>query len=248
MQPVAAYGAFSPSVNGPTQPAVAIVAKTIAVMADVASVGTAWLAPYERERVESFRVEQARQAYLAAHWLVRQAAARLLSVAASDLRLAQHCPECGGEHGPPRIVGQEHIHVSLSHADQLVAAAAACVPVAIDVEEWCKLHMNDLLRGRVFSAAERRWLEELPVTERAHAATRVWTHKECRVKLGKLSLDDFGKCDLETELAGLALGEGTQRGVYLDGCRFTQWCSTSNAATMVVTCAGDVDVALCVPP
>ncbi len=215
-------------------PVVALVAKTTALMADISAAGTNWLAPYEDARAASFRIERVRQAYLAAHWLVRVAAGQLLSMPAAGLRLAQRCPDCGGEHGPPRIVGQEGVHVSLSHADHWVAAVAARVPVAIDIEEWHKLHLPDLLGAGVFSASEQQWLTGLPDPHRARAATRVWAHKECRVKLGRLSLDGFGGCNLEELLAVLPLVDGVRHGVHPDGCRFTQWCSSSHAATAVI--------------
>lgn len=233
-----------PRADAATPSAVALFAPTAGLLADIATAGTGWLAPHERARVESFCVERARQGYLAAHWLVRQAAGRLLSMPAAELRLAQRCPQCGGEHGPPRIVGQEQIHVSLSHADHLVAAAAAFVPVAVDVEEWHKLHLPELLRGRVFSTDERRWLAQLPESERNRAATRIWAHKECRVKLARLSLDHFEHCNLEAELAALPLEDGIQHGVHSDGCRFTQWCSLEHAATGVVATIGGSRVAL----
>lgn len=92
------------------------------------------LEPYERARAESFRYASSRESYVAAHLLVRNAAALLIGCDARHIEIAQCCDQCGGPHGRPRVKGFPHLHVSLSHTTDAVAAAASDLPIGIDIE------------------------------------------------------------------------------------------------------------------
>lgn len=207
------------------------------VIDDLNAAPMTWLAPYERLRARSFRSWQSQQAYLAAHWLARVAAGRLLGAAPATLMLTQRCAECGGPHGRPEIAGHPSLHVSLSHADAVVAAAAAWHPVAVDVEEWRQIAVDELLAAPVFTKSERNWIEGLPVEHRPRAGARLWVHKECFVKLGQLSLDDFAHCDLAPVISPLPLDNGLHRGIHQDRGGFVQWCDDGRQVTAAACCA-----------
>lgn len=149
------------------------------------------LEDYERQRALALRHEPSRRAYVAAHVLVREVAAEMLGGKPSDLRLQQRCPECGGAHGPPSIVGHPELKVSLSHCETAVAAVAASRPVAVDVESLHSFRYADLRDARVLTPNERLAVDALPEERRERMALTLWSRKECLVKLGLLALDDF---------------------------------------------------------
>ena len=62
---------------------------------------------------------------------LRAVLARYLGCAPSEVEISRRCPECGGDHGPPRVPG---LHASISYTDGLVAIAVADRPVGVDVE------------------------------------------------------------------------------------------------------------------
>src|SRR5262245_59494960 len=88
----------------------------------------------ESARVREFQHELDRQAFTAAHVLVRIMVARLLDVSPRDVKIAQRCPFCSGPHGPPRVLGAPQVAVSWSHTRGQVAAIAGPGPLGVDVE------------------------------------------------------------------------------------------------------------------
>lgn len=123
-----------------------------------------------------------RRAYLAAHLLVRDCVAELLSGTRAAVVIGSRCPGCGAEgHGRPHVVGDSDLHVSLSHSRGHVAAAAAYVPCGIDVEavpaRW---------PASALSVAERAWVGEQ--SDPAASFTRLWVRKEALAKGGHGSL------------------------------------------------------------
>jgi 4'-phosphopantetheinyl transferase len=74
------------------------------------------------------------EAFLAGRALLRELAGELLGVDPAAVPLSAPCPDCGREHGRPRIIGSD-LRVSLSHgADAVVTAAVGGARVGIDVE------------------------------------------------------------------------------------------------------------------
>jgi 4'-phosphopantetheinyl transferase len=170
------------------------------------------LTPLERRRRDRLVRPADREAYAAAHGLVRECAAELLGLAPGAVVLAQTCPTCGGTgHGAPRLVGHAEVAVSLSHTDGYVAAIAAtrlgqatgrstgrrpgrgdsagrAPRVGIDVER-----VRDV-PADAFSARERRWVAA--ASDAPAAGTTLWVRKEALVKSGLLDLDGLADCDV----------------------------------------------------
>lgn len=91
------------------------------------------LSPVELERYGS-TVAANRDSFLAGRMLLRDLAADLTNATPAAVHLEAVCPECGGPHGQPVLVDSD-LHLSLSHAgDVVVAAASWGSPVGIDVE------------------------------------------------------------------------------------------------------------------
>ncbi|MFD0276698.1 4'-phosphopantetheinyl transferase family protein [Kitasatospora sp. NPDC127111] len=153
------------------------------------------LTAQEHARAARFRREAGRVDYTAAHILVRFCAARLLGVPADSLTLAQHCPDCEKtDHGKPYLPDHPDVHVSLSHTNGVVAAAAGHQPVGVDVELTTRTGSQLDVAGRVLSPAELRLVETHPEPELAFL--RLWVRKESLIKLGRASLDGLATVDL----------------------------------------------------
>ncbi len=89
----------------------------------------ALLTPAEAARFES---EREPERFLAGRMLLRELAAELTGLPLECVTVTAACPDCGREHGQPRIDG---LFVSLSHAGAVtVAAASVTAPVGIDIE------------------------------------------------------------------------------------------------------------------
>ena len=101
--------------------------------AALAVLSAAELSRYETRPTDSF---------LAGRLLLRTLAGELLGMPPADVELVAVCPDCGGNHGRPLIVGSD-LHVSLSHSpDAVVAAASWKARVGIDRsvdESWARL-------------------------------------------------------------------------------------------------------------
>jgi 4'-phosphopantetheinyl transferase len=170
------------------------------------------LAPYEVLKARQLRSPSARVSYLAAHLLVREAAAVVTGLPMRALVLQQRCPDCGGPHGAPSITGLPRLHVSMSHSDHAVAAVVGGAPVAIDVEDYGKTGMAELLQAPVFAEAERIALAGIAdARSRELAMLRLWVRKECLIKLGRIDLDALAQCDLQ------------RSGEAFESWRFTGW-------------------------
>ena len=89
----------------------------------------ALLTPAEASRFES---DRERERFLTGRMLLRELAAELTGLPLESITVTAACPDCGREHGQPRVDG---VFVSLSHAGGVtVAAASADAPVGIDIE------------------------------------------------------------------------------------------------------------------
>lgn len=135
-----------------------------------------------------------KQAYAAAHVLVRECAAELLGTARAAIVIEQRCARCGSvEHGAPAVVGAagSTVRVSLSHARGQVAAVAATRRCGIDVER--------VSRGpdRALSSREAAWVAGQQ--DAAYAFTRLWVRKEALVKAGHGSMAAAQRLDVLAE-------------------------------------------------
>jgi phosphopantetheinyl transferase len=135
----------------------------------------------------------------AAPALARRLVTRLTGT--TDARFTQACAECGGPHGRPQVVGGGG-HVGWSRSDGLVAAVAADVPCAVDVESLARLRTTPLPLD-LYPPGERAWVAAQDDPVRAFA--RLWVRKEVLVKLGGVSLDEALGLDVRASLAGEAV-------------------------------------------
>ncbi|MDQ4114010.1 MAG: 4'-phosphopantetheinyl transferase superfamily protein [Actinomycetota bacterium] len=165
----------------------------------------------ERARHERLVADADKQAYAAAHVLVRECAAELLGTAREEIVIEQRCARCDStEHGAPSVAGAESAWVSLSHARGQVAAVAATRRCGIDVEK--------VSRGpdRALSQREVAWVAGQD--DAAYAFTRLWVRKEALVKAGHGSMAAAQRLDvLSGGLSGDAPADRIGR------ARITQW-------------------------
>ncbi|WP_404387738.1 4'-phosphopantetheinyl transferase family protein [Humibacillus xanthopallidus] len=140
-----------------------------------------------RERLEALDAEERRRlaaivepttarAYAVLHLLARDVLGRLVGSPPSDVELDRTCARCGGQHGPPRVVGHPQLHVSLSRTPDLVAVAvSADAPVGVDVER---------VAGTGFAGfdAVATHPSELAAGIDDHARAVSWVRKEAALK------------------------------------------------------------------
>ncbi|MET8519422.1 4'-phosphopantetheinyl transferase superfamily protein [Nocardioides sp. NPDC004968] len=147
------------------------------------------LSTAERARHERLVADADKQAYAAAHILVRECAAELLGTARDEIVIEQRCARCGStEHGAPSVSGAAAVRVSLSHTRGQVAAVAAGRRCGIDVEK--------VSRGpdRALSPREAAWVAGQE--DAAYAFTRLWVRKEALVKAGHGSMAAAQRLDV----------------------------------------------------
>ena len=197
---------------------------TVVRFASVGEVSVdAELTAAEQARHDRLRFAADRDAYRAAHLLVRACAGELLGVEPERVRLQQHCPRCGStDHGRPSIAGQPQLWVSLSHTRGHVAAVAATAACGIDIERVA----GSIPRVAV-TPRERTWLDA--ETDPLRAFTRLWVRKEALVKAGVAdepgTLDVLGPDAAPPGRPGVAAGP-TDR---LSGFTLADWAGPADA-------------------
>lgn len=180
-------------------PATVLASGTDRVLAEFGNGLATSLSPTEHRRAAAFRFESDRADFLAAHLLARVCVADLLSRPPEAITLTQRCDSCGGEHGRPYVAGRPELRVSWSHARGYVAAAAAPVPVAVDVEVVGRTRVGTGLVDAMLDAVDAAAVRAADDPEQAFL--RQWTRRECLVKLGSATLDRLR----EVRLTGLPL-------------------------------------------
>ncbi|MEU4451518.1 4'-phosphopantetheinyl transferase superfamily protein [Nocardioides sp. NPDC023903] len=164
----------------------------------------------ERARHERLVADADKQAYAAAHVLVRECAATLLGTSREEIVIEQRCARCDStEHGAPSVAGAD-VRVSLSHARGQVAAVAATRRCGIDVEK--------ISRGpdRALSPREVAWVAGQD--DAAYAFMRLWVRKEALVKAGHGSMAAARRLDV---LSGGPSGDAPAD--QIGEVRLTQW-------------------------
>ncbi|MFJ9520204.1 4'-phosphopantetheinyl transferase family protein [Kitasatospora sp. NPDC101801] len=190
------------------------------------------LTDLERARAGRFRLASSRADFVAAHLLVREAAARLLGRPAAGLTLLQRCPDCArDDHGKPYLAEYPEVGVSLSHGRGVVAAAAGPDPVGVDVEQPSRGTAAEVME-RVLSVGELRRVREHAEPDRAFL--RLWVRKEAMVKLGRTTLDTLTGIDL----SGLELDGSPLRGRYGD-LHLLDWEDEVHGAAVGVVSTGE---------
>jgi 4'-phosphopantetheinyl transferase len=180
--------------------------KTDAVRADLAATSSVierWalplsvLGPEDGRRYEAFRSDRDRWDFLAARLLAREVVGPLVGQQPKHVRITQTCDHCGGPHGRPST---EAAHVSWSHSEGFVAAAAGHGPVAVDVERWTRpVPSDDMLRR----CCSRQELDAFDFRSTPGSFFELWVLKECLVKLGRTTLDTMSRVDLSDVLSSL---------------------------------------------
>ncbi|MGQ0802204.1 MAG: 4'-phosphopantetheinyl transferase family protein [Pseudomarimonas sp.] len=96
---------------------------------------SAWLSPSEQCRLQTLRVAQRRDHYLAGHWLVRELLGHALLAAVPAATRPEHWSllEIWGQ--APQVFDHPGLHVSISHSGDWIAAAVANHPLGIDLEQ-----------------------------------------------------------------------------------------------------------------
>jgi 4'-phosphopantetheinyl transferase len=132
----------------------------------------------ERSRAAAFRFAADRDAYVAAHGLLRLA----LSAAGDlDPRAWAFSTTPAGK---PELTGtQRGVAFSLSHARSIVACAVAPAgTIGVDVEEISAAPPDAALLAECCTPAERALLRALPADDEPAAFARLWTMKEAVLK------------------------------------------------------------------
>jgi 4'-phosphopantetheinyl transferase len=172
--------------------ALATIASTAAVLDSVPD-AVELLTDVERGRAARLRRVSDRDGFVAAHVLVRLCAAYLFGLPATTT-LQQHCAACGGPHGPAHLRELPEVGLSISHAEGVVAAAVAPVPVGVDVEPLASAAAAAESRVVAATPAERRRLARMG--DGGESFLMLWVRKEALVKLGRTTLEQMAEVSL----------------------------------------------------
>lgn len=155
------------------------------------------LDPDERDRIAHYRHEADRRRSLAAHALLHAALHERLGER-EPIRIVQRCPRCGGPHGRPLVVDElgrprRDVHVSLTHAGELVGVATSAQRVGIDVEPMAPAAGRGI--DVALAPAESEAIASFASEERYEALFSTWTRKEALYKAG-CGTGDLDRIDL----------------------------------------------------
>ena len=170
------------------------------------------LTPDERAHVH--RIREGRATARLSRALLRLVLARYLHLPPAEIEVDRSCPDCGRQHGRPRLQSRpettntskgdddplepprgsaavEAIEFSVTHGgDLLVLAFAGSAPVGVDVEPIGALGDVDAeLLDFTLTATERLRLLEVPVPQRRRIFLHHWTGKEAILKALGTGLD-----------------------------------------------------------
>lgn len=203
----------------------------------------------ERARGLALRRPEDRHDFLAAHLLVRRAAALLTDANASAFVIVQCCSDCGGAHGRPSVLGHPELYVSMSHTNGVVAAACSRRPIGVDIEHWESAPTRHDDFSHVFCESEQTVLEQCAQIDCINepsvaqlAFLRLWVRKESLIKIGDLTLDTLHAVDV----CGASLTESAanrwHRRTLVGRWRFLDW---GDPGLRIAGCAvGDGDLEL----
>ena len=141
------------------------------------------LTPDEREAAERFRVEAAKDAFVASRVAQRQVIGRYLGCQPETVAIARDCRHCGKGHGRPYVAGAP-VDFSVSHsAGWLLIAVVAYGLVGVDLERVSDARAVDELASRVLGPAEQEQFLMVRRDERPAWFTWAWARKEATLKL-----------------------------------------------------------------
>jgi 4'-phosphopantetheinyl transferase len=156
----------------------------------------------ERERARGLRTPELRDAFAAAHALVRTALSTYGGCAPGYWRFAIS-PE-----GHPSVLDASGLRFSLTHAGLRAAVAvAARQALGLDLEP-VRTERDPLpLARRFFAAAETKWLTEMPADQRPSGFTALWTIKEAVLKARGCGLTEpLRSVEVELDRSGGPVG------------------------------------------
>ncbi|MCG8469130.1 MAG: 4'-phosphopantetheinyl transferase superfamily protein [Gemmatimonadetes bacterium] len=140
----------------------------------------------EHARAARFRVDEARDAYVASHVALRSILAAYVRREPADLVFEL------GEHGKPRLAdarAEPALRFNLTHsADLALCIVGTDGAVGIDVERVASVRNLDRLAERHFSESELAEWTDLSSEDRQAGFYRVWTRKEALLKAAGLGL------------------------------------------------------------
>lgn len=154
---------------------------------------TALLDDEERARAARFYFDRDREAFIAAHALLRVLLSSEAALPAADWRFSVNA------FGKPEailVLGSPPLRFNLSHTHGLVAAALTCEhDIGVDVEKLDPERLSLDLATRFFAPQEIALLRAVPVADLTDALYGIWTLKEACIKaIGtglSLPLDSF---------------------------------------------------------
>jgi 4'-phosphopantetheinyl transferase len=143
----------------------------------------ALLSPDEREAADRFRLESAKDAFVASRVAQRRVLSRYLGCAAEAVIVARDCRHCGKGHGKPYVAGAP-VDFSVSHAaGWLLVAVVADGLVGVDLERVSDSRSVDDLANRVLGPTEQEQFLMVPRDERPGWFIWAWARKEAALKL-----------------------------------------------------------------
>ena len=130
-----------------------------------------------------FRVESARDAFVASRAAQRLVLGRYLGRRPESVVITRDCRHCGGDHGRPYVAGAP-VDFSVSHsAGWLILAVVGDGLVGVDLERVTGTRAVDDLADRVLGPAEQERFMVVPRQDRAAWFIWAWARKEAALKL-----------------------------------------------------------------
>jgi 4'-phosphopantetheinyl transferase len=148
------------------------------LLASVATEGERLRAGRYRRRIDQLRS-------LTGCWLLRTVVAGQLGMTARQVVLDRTCPDCGLQHGRPRLPSGTGIESSVSHSGDRVAVAITRLgELGVDVEHasTTRAAYDDELADHALSHQEHKELLAAPESRRSADFLRLWVRKEALLK------------------------------------------------------------------
>jgi 4'-phosphopantetheinyl transferase len=144
-----------------------------------------WLDDVEAGRLAATPDPQRRAELAVSRHVLRRLVGEVAGVEPSEVRFGYSCTECGAPHGRPivrRPDAAAALHVSLTHAGGLVAAAVtAAGAVGVDAEAVAAVGFSGF-DDVALTATERAGVDVLSAADRSAERARLWVRKEASVK------------------------------------------------------------------
>lgn len=136
----------------------------------------------EREAAQRFRLDSAKDAFVASRAVQRLVIGRYLGQPPEAMTIARDCRHCGKLHGRPYVPGAP-VDYSVSHsAGWLLLAVVADGVVGVDLEQVSTRSVDDLA-NRVLGPAEQERFLLVPRDQRGGWFIWAWARKEATLKL-----------------------------------------------------------------